>query len=124
MQPQNNIAIHKEKRMQVKHAISIITGEEFTCFHRSLQSQSSRNGMDEEIKQKKRNCKYLHIRNLSRKKLVFQTLLACSDVALLVASLAKTARDFWLLSAVFCISEPTIVPSYSEGKQSGNQQYF
>jgi hypothetical protein len=67
MQPQNNIAIHKEKRMQVKHAISIITGEQFTCFHKSLQSQSSRNRMDEEIKQKKRNCKYLHTQNLSRK---------------------------------------------------------
>jgi hypothetical protein len=67
MQPQNNIAIHKEKRMQLKHAISIITGEQFTCFQRSLQSQSSRNRMDEEIKQKKRNCKYLHTQNLSRK---------------------------------------------------------
>jgi hypothetical protein len=41
-------------------------------------------------------------------------LLACSDVALLLASLAKTARDFWPLSPVNCISEPTIVPSYSQ----------
>lgn len=72
---------------------------------------------------KQRNCKYLHTQNVY-KKIVFKTLLACSDVALLVASLAKTARDFWLLSAVTCMSEPTRVPSYSEGKRNGNQQYF
>lgn len=75
--------------------------------------------MDKEFKQKKTVNTFIHE---ILKKVVFQTLLACSDVTLLIASLAKTARDFWLLSAANCISEPTIVPSYIEGKQSGNQQ--